>query len=114
VSFRVTLTESKMREALAAGLLDKFKLRAKISTGECGGCSAAAGGRAGALCGARSAARILFACMLHARCWLHSLGTLAHLAHPPIPHPLLCCLALPCTASLSPPALPCSPPCQAT
>ena len=33
VNFRVTLTEGKMREALAAGLLDKFKLRAKISTG---------------------------------------------------------------------------------
>ncbi|KAL4420378.1 hypothetical protein ABPG77_002318 [Micractinium sp. CCAP 211/92] len=33
VSFRVTLTEGKMREALAAGLLDKFKLKTKISTG---------------------------------------------------------------------------------
>ncbi|EFN59062.1 hypothetical protein CHLNCDRAFT_137783 [Chlorella variabilis] len=33
VHFRVTLSESKMREALAAGLLDKFKLKTKISTG---------------------------------------------------------------------------------
>lgn len=33
VNFRVTLSEAKMREALAAGLLDKFKLRSKISTG---------------------------------------------------------------------------------
>lgn len=36
VSFRVTLSEAKMREALAAGLLDKFKLRTKISTGAAG------------------------------------------------------------------------------
>lgn len=36
VSFRITLTEGKMREALAAGLLDKFKLKTKISTGGAG------------------------------------------------------------------------------
>jgi len=34
VKFRITLSEAKMREALAAGLLDKFKLKSKISTGE--------------------------------------------------------------------------------
>eukprot|EP00887_Chlorella_sp_A99_P005643 scaffold1.g5643.t1 len=33
VRFVVTLPESKMREALAAGLLDKFKLKTKISIG---------------------------------------------------------------------------------
>ncbi|KAI7839009.1 hypothetical protein COHA_007248 [Chlorella ohadii] len=33
VKFRITLSEAKMREALAAGLLDKFKLKSKISTG---------------------------------------------------------------------------------
>lgn len=33
VRFVVTLPEAKMHEALAAGLLDKFKLRTKISIG---------------------------------------------------------------------------------
>jgi hypothetical protein len=33
VHFRVTLTEGKMREALATGLVEKFKLKSKISTG---------------------------------------------------------------------------------
>ena len=37
VRFVVTLTERKMQEALATGLLEKFKLKSKISTSEQGG-----------------------------------------------------------------------------